>query len=138
MKFKLVEDSQLYKGIFWIVNLDDYSLNSNYCFLIPTNLNGDNIENVQVNAKSGTTFNHERTWNSLPRKLTQGEKYNYFPRGRVEISHRKAVIYANPNICNDELKNFIINEFNLTKHNGISEVIMQADGSKHYKCFLDN
>ena len=71
------------------------------------------------------------------RKLTQGEKYNYFPRGRVEISHGKAEIYANPNICNNELKNFIINEFNLTKHNGISEVVMQADGSKHYKCFLD-
>lgn len=138
MKFRLVEDSQLYKGIFWIVNLDDYSLNSNYCFLIPTNLNGDNIENVDVNAKSGTTFNHERTWNSLPRKLTQGEKYNYFPRGRVEINHGKAIIYANPHICNNELKNFIIDEFNLNKHNGISEIIVKADGSEHYKCFLDN
>lgn len=138
MKFRLVEDSQLYKGIFWIVNLDDYSLNSNYCFLIPTNLNGDNIENVDVNAKSGTTFNHERTWNSLPRKLTQGEKYNYFPRGRVEINHGKAIIYANPHICNNELKNFIIDGFNLNKHNGISEIIVKADGSEHYKCFLDN
>ena len=137
-EIQISRSSQLYKGIFWIVNLDDYSLNSNYCFLIPTNLNGDNIENVEVNAKSGTTFNHERTWNSLPRKLTQGEKYNYFPRGRVEISHGKAVIYANPHICNDELKKFIIDEFNLNKHNGISEIIIKADGSEHYKCFLDS
>lgn len=137
MKFKLVEDSQLYKGIFWIVNLDDYSLNSNYCFLIPTNLDGDNVENIEVNAKSGTTFNHEKTWKNLPRRLTQGEDYNHFPRGRVEIAHGKAIIYANPNICNDELKNFITDEFNLTNHNGISEVIIKADGSEHYKCFLD-
>ena len=28
---KLFEDSQLYKGIFWIVDLDDISNNNKYC-----------------------------------------------------------------------------------------------------------
>ena len=61
MKFKLVEDSQLYKGIFWIVKLDEYSLNSYYWFLIPTTLNRDNTDTAPVNAKSGTPSIHEST-----------------------------------------------------------------------------
>ena len=130
--------TDLYKGIFWIVNLDDIYKNRDYCFLIPTNSFGDNIENVEVNAKSGSTFNHEKTWEYLSSKQTKNKKYNYFPRGRVEISNGKAIIYLNPNINTEEVKKFLIDEFHLYEINGIKSVRMISDGSDHYKCYLDN
>lgn len=134
----LVEDIDLYKGIFWIVDLKNIENNKNYCFKIPTNIFGDVLDNtIQLNAKSGTTFNHEKVWKELPSTLTHNKEYNYYPRGRVELSNGIARIYVNPNIYTDEVKQFLINEFNLLPHNGIKRVDMKADGSDHYKCYLD-
>lgn len=36
--------------------------------------------------------NHKKIWSELPRRVTQGKAYNYFPRGRVEIRKGKAII----------------------------------------------
>ena len=122
---KLFEDSQLYKGIFWIVDLDDISNNDEYCFVIPVDSYGDitDYDGLSLNDRNKTTYNHANTWNDLPKHLTHRKSFDYYPRGRVEINNGKAIIYANPNICTDEIKNFIISEFNLTTHNGINEVI---------------
>lgn len=72
------------------------------------------------------------------RLFTQGKQYNYFPRGRVEIQNSKATIYLNPVINNEEVQKFLIDEFHLTKSNGINKIIFHSDGSEHYKCYLDN
>ena len=37
--------------------------------------------------------NHRRFWKTLPHSLTGGMSYNYFPRGRVELRHGKALVY---------------------------------------------
>ena len=134
--YSINEDSQLYKGIFWITDLEDIDSNELY-FQIPSDINGNVIGNMSLNAKSGTTFNHEKTWKSLNKRLTGGKEYNYFPRGRVEISRGRATIYANPNICTDEVKDWIIDKFNLNSHNGINKIVIIPDGSEHYKCYLD-
>lgn len=135
----LKDNKELYKGIFWIVDQDDLENNKNYCFQIPVNSDGDIISNDFIsNAKSGTTYNHKNTWNSLSSKLTKNKSFDYFPRGRVEINNGKAIIWVNPNLYNEEVKKFIIDEFNLNKHNNIKEVVMKADFSAHYKCYLDN
>ncbi len=128
---------QLYKGIFWIVDRENYENNKNYCFLIPTDALGNNITDMELNAKTGTTFNHEKVWNSLPSRLKFGRPFDHYPRGRVEISNAKATIYANPNIGGDDLIAFVKNVFHLSSENGITEIKTIADGSKHYKCFLD-
>ena len=39
--------------------------------------------------------------------------YNYFPRGRVELRHGKAVIYLNPTICTPEMYARIRQAFSL-------------------------
>ena len=82
----LTEDSELYKGIFWVVNEDNIYSNSNYCFKIPSDIHGNSTDGtLNLNAKSGSTYNHRLVWRGLSRKQTKGKPYNYFPRGRVEI-----------------------------------------------------
>ena len=96
------------------------------------------VKNHFSSAKSGITYNHEKLWSQLPQKLTHGKPYNYYPRGRVQINHGKAIIYLNPNIATEKVKQFLIQEFNLTARNGINKVVINVDGSNHYKCHLDN
>lgn len=135
---KLLEDRQLYKGVFWIVDLENTYNNSNYCFTIPSDEYGNvQADDLYLNAKSGTTYNHEKLWNTLSKRMTQGKPFNYYPRGRVEIQNGKATIYLNPNINTKEIVKFLVDEFNLTERNGIKKIIIHSDGSNHYKCFLD-
>ena len=130
---------QLYKGVFWITDLDDIDRNENYCFKIPSDRFGNVVsDGLDLNAKSGTTYNHEKLWRSLPRKITQGKPFDYFPRGRIEIKNGKATIYLNPLINTEEIQRFLIDKFNLTEANGIDKTVFSSDWSEHYKCFLDN
>jgi hypothetical protein len=61
---------------------------------------------------------------------------DYYPRGRVEIAHNRAVIYLNPHIAEPKFIDKIKEEFGLSADN-IHEVCVNADGSEHYQCFLD-
>lgn len=131
-------NEELSKGIFWILDPNDPESSRDYCFTIPCNSEGvpDSLEGL--NSKNGETYNHEKYWNLLNKKYTHNQAYNYYPRGRVEISHGKATIYLNPNIATPEVQKFIERQFNLTSYNGIESVRLFPDGSAHYKCHLDN
>ena len=48
-----------------------------------------------------------------------------------------AKIFHSPQIPQDELRQFVIDKFHLTQHNGIKKIKMIADGSERYKCYLD-
>ena len=136
----LTEDKDLYRGIFWIKDIDNIS-NSQLYFQIPCNSNGDIDTDFRINdnwsSLGSDNYNHKNLWNSLDKKYTNNKPYNYYPRGRVEISRGIATIYCSPYIANEELKNWVINKFNLISHNGIKKVRIIADGSDHYKCYLD-
>jgi len=80
------------------------------------------------------TFNHKRSWLELPNKITGGLPYNYYPRGRVEIKREKAVIYMNRHIYTEQVIIEIKREFELHT----VEVVIKIDGSKHYRCCLDD
>ena len=137
-KQTLNEDSQLYKGVFWIVESDMVEKNRKYCFTIPSDTDGNpTSDDLDLNAKSGKTYNHERLWNSLPARMRYGRDYKFYPRGRVEISNGKATVYLNPHINTEDVQEFIKSEFNLTDRNGIKKVVFFSDGSEHYKCYLD-
>ena len=68
---------------------------------------------------------------------THGHSYNYYPRGRVEIGIRVAKVYHSCVIPQDQLKEWVIDMFDLTPENGIEEIKMIADGSDHYKHLID-
>jgi len=127
---------KLYRGIFWIKDTNSFTsvvikteCNSNGFFTI--------VPDFKLLAKSGTEFNHQAAWSTLPKRETGNKLYNYYPRGRVEIRNSKAVIYANGNIADEKLLKWTINQFNLTKENGIEKVEIKADMSNHYLCHLD-
>lgn len=136
----LRESRDLSRGIFWITDISNIDNNKLY-FQIPCDKNG-NVQSqpnvsLDLNAKSGTTYNHERTWSQLSSKYTNNKPFNYYPRGRVEIANCKATIYLSPHIATEEVKQWCIDRFNLTSVQGITKVRLVADGSAHYKCHLD-
>ena len=137
----LKEDRSLYRGIFWIKDIDDV-YNSGLYFTIPCDGNGDiNDPDFHINDLSSSTggdnYNHKRLWSTLDKSLTDGKGFNYYPRGRVEISNGVAKVFYSPYIPQDDLKDFIEDKFNLTKSNGIKKIKMIPDGSNHYHCYLD-
>lgn len=137
-------NKQLCRGLFWILT-DSYDL-SDWSLLIfdtPCDASGniDNEGNVIFNSKKGNSYNHKKLWedkviNNNKYKPFNRQEYNYYPRGRVEVSNNKATIYLNPHINITEIINDIKKEFGLSFLN-ISEVNIVADGSNHYQCFLD-
>lgn len=131
--------SQLYRGIFWITDIDDI-YGSGLYFLIPCDSNG-NISDFEIpphmSSESTDNYNHKKVRNSLPKKITGGKPFDYYPRGRVEVRNGSAVVYYSPYIPQNDLKNILTDKFSLTASNGIKKVRFIADGSEHYRCFYD-
>lgn len=138
--FKILNESnELYKGVFWIKDINDLYASSNLMFQIPCNADGDSDLIVSNGAsKTGNTYNHERLWKTLSKELTDSKPFNYYPRGRVEIRNGVADIFVNPNLFTEEVKKFLISEYHLNPQNGIKKIRFHADSSEHYKCYLDD
>lgn len=139
---RLNEDHQLYRGIFWITDLNNlYS--TNLYFQIPCDENGDICDfdfriPDTMSSTGSDNYNHKRVWSNLTNKETKNKPFDYFPRGRIEISNGIAKIFHSPYIDQNELKSWAIDKFNLTLSNGIKKIKMIADGSAHYRCYLDD
>lgn len=102
----------------------------------------DEFGNMILDSASGFqsdvwSNNHKKIWSKLPRAVTQGKPYNYFPRGRVEIRNKRAFIFLNPCICYDEMIQKIKMEFDLDKNRDLQDISVKADGSSHYKCYYE-
>ena len=82
----------LYKGIFWF----DPQRGELIVIKVACDHNGTALEAVEYSSKSGDNFNHKVEWAKLPREVTEGHPYNYYPRGRVEIKKNKATVYFHP------------------------------------------
>ena len=100
------------RGLFWYV---DGEL---LCFPV----SGDEADTV--------SNNHRRFWETLPHSRTCGMSYNYFPRGRVELRHGKAVVYLHLTLCTPEIDTRICHAFSLPDE---MQVSFKADGSRHYR-----
>ncbi len=105
-------------GVFWLIE--------NEILAIPY------VEGAEVGiAKSGKNYNHRLLWSYVKPKRCN-KKFDYYPRGRVEIDSRdRAVIFMSPHIDLSyipEIKNVF----------GITEIRkIHYDGSEHYKCHFD-
>ncbi|MDE5853545.1 MAG: hypothetical protein K2O36_02645 [Ruminococcus sp.] len=107
------------RGVFWIVNDE----------LMAFPFMENSPEGV---AKSGNTYNHKKLLNDV-RPKGCNKPYNYYPRGRVDISNKgKPIIYMNPDI-DDRFIPLIKSAFGLR-----SEPIIRYDNSRHYKYYLDD
>lgn len=138
----LKEDVKLYRGIFWITDINNVE-NSKLFFTIPCDPNGYiNDPEFQINQSMSSTgsdnYNHKKVWSCLSNDDTHGKPFDYYPRGRVEIHNGVAKIFHSPHIPQEELKLFVIDKFHLTKFNGIVKIKMIADGSNHYRCHYDD
>lgn len=129
-------DIKLYKGIFWYRDISSQDI---ICAKIPCCPDGTviAIEGESLNSKHGDNYNHEKTWGGFPGNVTKGKKYNYYPRGRVEIKNGRAKIFLNPNLLDDRVIQMLIAEFGLCEDNGIREIKVITDFSAHYRCYLD-
>ena len=133
------KQEQLYKGIFWI--RDDLPLekSADYCVKIPCDSKGEIDQSLAflMTAKSTLNHNHKTYWNEIMESsLKNGKPFDYYPRGRVEIRNSKVTIFLNPNIFLEEVKEFIVSQFNL-RNVAIKKITMIADDSEHYKCHID-
>ena len=111
------------RGVFWVIDdelMDDYIVAEIF------------VERASVGlSKSGTNYNHKLLWEHV-KPPGCNKPYNYYPRGRVEISNKgKPVIYMNKNIGEDAVER-ILKIFDISEHPKI-----HYDGSEHYKCHLD-
>ena len=132
-------DKRLYKGVFWITDLENMGENDLF-FKIPVDSQGvidPSVDRMSLNSKNNDNYNHKRLWERLGSKVTHGKEFDHFPRGRVEIANEKAIIYASPYICTEDIIDWIIDKFNLTEQNGIKSIRVVPDNSSHYKCHLD-
>ena len=135
---------ELSLGIFWVISdstvLEEYKL---LYFNVPCDTHGNTTETpaIQLNSKSGKSYNHKAMWDSQvknnPLHRPYNKKgYNHYPRGRVEISNGKAVIYLNPIISQVPILDEIKAAFGLSEDT-ISSIKIVADNSAHYACFIN-
>ena len=123
---------KLYRGIFWIKDLDNLENNSDYLFKIQTNENGDALNYpFPLNSKNGNDYVHKETWAMLPFNLTKNKPFDYYPRGRVEIKHKEALLYINPILNEERIINYLKREYCL------EDVKIILDFHEHYKCNFD-
>lgn len=138
------EAKELHSGVFWVItehsDLSGWNL---LMFDIPCDTSGNvtGETSVRLNAKSGNTYNHKKLWeseikNNPAHKPYNRREYDYYPRGRVDISNNSATIYLNHHINVPEIIRSVKVKFGLIERN-ISKVRVFSDGSDHYKCFID-
>lgn len=110
---------EMSRGVFWVVDGE----------LLAFPFTEDSLNGI---AKSGNTYNHKKLWPDI-KPRGRNKPYNYYPRGRVDISNKgKPIIYMNPNI-DESIVSAIRVEF------GIRETpTIRYDNSQHYKCYLDD
>lgn len=108
--------------------------------LIPCDEDGNSKVSVsfytcEYNSRNGRSNTHKDSWKAVTagRKDLRGIPWNYFPRGRVEISHGRAFLYMNPEIlkCNNYLER-IREKFGI----GHLDIRVRIDNSAHYQCTI--
>ena len=109
------------KGVFWIVRKDGEETLLAFPFR-----EGD----VIGVSKSGDTYNHRLLWEHV-RPPGSNRPYDYYPRGRVEITKQgKAIIYMSPHVPERFIPE-IMEAFGIT-----GKPRIHYDFSRHYRCHL--
>lgn len=106
------------RGVFWLID----GVLKCYPF------DGSITEGI---TKSGNSYNHKKLWEHI-RSQGCNKPFDYYPRGRVEISSKgKAIVYMSPHI-GKEYTAQVCAAFELD-----DEPVVKFDHSEHYHCYLD-
>jgi len=84
-------------------------------------------------AKSDS-INHKDAWCKIAQKERECFRhldYDFYPRGRVVVRNRRATVYFNRNILENDVIEAIKDAFLLKKFK------IHAEGGKHYACYID-
>ena len=121
----------LSRGIFWVLaeSKDDIEEKNIFPVYVPCDTCGNPLDTSNLNSKSGKNYNHKATWATLPKSITNGKPFDYYPRGRVEIKDGKAIIWLNGSIIDldEEIKYLFC-------LNTLKKIVIKVDGSEHYRC----
>jgi len=134
------QDEKLSAGIFWIIS-DSIDL-SEYKFLtfkVHCDQNGNVIEEpaIPLNSKKGNCYKFRKTWNEhvINNPLHtpyNNRKYNYYLRGRVEISNNCAEIHVHPDILyNSTILHDIRKNFGLFEHS-VCQIRTESVGDRYF------
>lgn len=103
------EERRMNKGIFWFLCFVDKDGDLAFTgeiltLLIPCDEEGNPKAAPSYNSKNGRSNTHKDSWITVTagRKDLRGISWNYYPRGRVEISRGRALVFMNPLILNCE------------------------------------
>ncbi len=116
------------KGIFWLAGRKLLTVK------VRCDGNGTALEPAAFSAKSGENFNHRAEWAKLPKCVTDGLPFDYWPRGRVEIKRGRATVFLHPSLNREPVLSMIRDTFRL---DGSIPVRVVSDGSAHYRCETD-
>ena len=128
------------KGIFWFICFveEDGTLffsGEMISLPVPCDLEGNPAADISFNSKKGDSNTRKNSWKDLvaKRKDLRRFPWNYFPRGRVEISRGRAFVFMNPLIqnCEDYILR-IRQEFHICE----LDVMIKMDNSAHYQCTI--
>lgn len=121
----------LYKGIFWYNPIE----NALIVKKVRCDENGTALEDTDYSSKSGENFNHKAEWARLPKKITGGHPYNYYPRGRVEVKNGKVTVYLHPVLNTPQAEAMIGTQFGYSDGTVTARTV--ADGPAHYEYLID-
>lgn len=133
------------KGIFWFpcfVGTEGELIFTGeiVALLVPCGEDGNpevpaSLATHEYNSRNGRSNTHKDSWKAVTagRKDLRGIPWNYFPRGRVEISRGRAFIFMNPEILNcDNYLERIREKFGI----GHLDIRVRIDNSAHYQCTI--
>jgi hypothetical protein len=129
------------KGIFWCyvtVFDDDMFSHTINPVMVRCDRDGKALEEVEYSSKSGENFNHKIEWEKKTASVRKSQRkpFDYYPRGRVEVTPGSVKVFANPVIIADEdAKKAIVQCFELEEVK--DDIKWIADNSKHYRYCRD-
>ncbi len=130
------------KGIFWFLCFVDKDGDLAFTgeiltLLISCDEEGNPKAAPSYNSKNGRSNTHKDSWIAVTagRKDLRGISWNYYPRGRVEISRGRALVFMNPLILNcEDCLELIREAFRI----GDMDIRVKIDNSAHYQCGISD
>ena len=114
------------------------------CFSVDCDSYGNLLEipRIPLNSANGKSYDHKWIWDNYVKhnwqyKPYNAKEYDYYPRGRIEVSRKNTVIYLSHCIRKSNIVKEIETAFGLTEYNGLRKSPETKIPPNEYKCYAD-